>query len=221
MPSPNESRQALRALTEAAVADGVRVLRSVEGSPEVRRYVLLETTPELVGYYSEGSAALAADFYEDERLAAGVRDVFTAQTLVADRTVQIRRGTAWASDPLFQGADDLAARRLAEVIQLEVARPYRDTILANRRSDSSAVGWRRVTSGRGCPFCRMLADKGAVYRQETARFAAHENCSCTAQPVFKTSVGPEASVMQYVASKKNRTPKQQAELREYLATFYS
>jgi hypothetical protein len=73
-----------------------------------------------------------------------------------------------------------------------------------------------VTSG-GCKLCRMLADRGAVYRHDTARFAAHPNCHCGAEPVFGANdTGETASVMQYVASKRNRTPAQQAELRDYL-----
>jgi hypothetical protein len=204
------------------VADGDRLLRSLPGPAEARRSALLELVPAVISYYSDGSSALAADFYEDERLAAGVADTFTAQTVVEDRTVRIRRGVAWASDPLFEGLDDETARRLAQVIQLEVARPYRVTILANRRRDSKAVGWRRVTSGTGCSFCRMLAARGVIYKHETARFASHDHCSCTAQPVFSGGgVGEEASVMQYVASRRSRTPKQQRELREYLAEFYA
>lgn len=217
MPTPLESRAALRLVTAAAVRDGERLLAQ-PGSPVARRSLLLETVPAVISYYSDGSAALAADFYEDERLAADLPG-FTAETVVLDRTVHIRRGIAWAAEPLAE-ADELAAgQRLAEVIQLEVARPYRDTILTNRRQDPDSVGWRRVTQG-GCGFCRMLADRGAVYKASTVRFAAHENCHCTAQPVFQGQGGVEASTIQYIASRRNRTPKQQAQLRDYLAEFY-
>lgn len=217
MPTPLESRAALRLVTAAAVRDGEALLVQA-GSPVARRSLLLEAVPAVISYYSDGSAALAADLYEDERLAAGMPG-FTAETVVLDRTVHIRRGIAWAAEPLTD-ADELAAgQRLAEVIQLEVARPYRDTILTNRRQDPDSIGWRRITRG-GCGFCRMLADRGAVYRASTARFAAHENCHCTAQPVFQGQGGVEASTIQYIASKRNRTPAQQAQLRDYLAEFY-
>jgi hypothetical protein len=67
----------------------------------------------------------------------------------------------------------------------------------------------------------MLADRGAVYSDETARFAAHPACKCTAQPVFSSQdYGDEASVMQYMASKARRTPQQQATLRDYLNANY-
>lgn len=219
MPTPSESQAALRLVTGAAVADGAALAARLSGSPEAQRAVLLDAVPAVVGYYSDGSAALAADFYEEQREAAGLRG-FRASPIVNDRTVKIRRAVAWASEPLFEVTETTVAQRLAEVIQLETARPYRDTITGNRRLDPASVGWQRVT-GTCCRFCRMLGDRGAVYREATARFAAHPNCDCTAQPVFQGGqVGPEASTIQYVASRRSKTPAQKKAVKDYLDTFY-
>lgn len=222
MVTANESKQALRLVTTESVDTAVGLLVGLSGSPTARRAALLNSVPEIVGYFSEGSAALAVDFYEEERVRAGVRDrTFVTSFVVNDRTVKIRRGVAWASDPLFSDDEELAGKRLAEIVQIETARPYRDTILANRRLDPQSVGWRRVTSG-GCKFCRMLADRGAVYRQASATFAAHPNCHCSAQPVFKANdPGTEVGVFQYTASKRGRTPAQRKALRDYLNANYS
>lgn len=220
MPTPDESRRALKLVTEAAVASGSRFLRSLSGSAAARRAALLEVTPELVGYFAEGSAALAADYYDEARSRVPGLDPFVAIPYVEDRTVHIRRATAWAARPLFDDDLDAAAGRLAEVIQLDSARPYRETILQNRRNDQQAIGWRRVTSG-GCKLCRMLADRGAVYKQSSAYFATHPNCSCSAEPVFVGGrSGPEASVIQYLGSKRGRTPAQREYLRNYLDGLY-
>jgi hypothetical protein len=224
MPSPRDTRAALQLLTSTAVIASADVLSRLQGSPEAKRLALLEATPELIGYYSEGSAALAADFYEEERELAGVRDAFTPELLITDRTVKQRRAIAWAAQPLIDDVDDalaLTGGRMGELIQLEVARPFRDTITANRLRDPEAVGWRRITRG-GCPFCRMLADRGAIYKESTARFAAHPNCHCISQPVFSANdTGVEASVVQYKASSRSSTPKSRASLRSYLETYYS
>lgn len=218
--SPKESRAALKLLTGQAAATSLELLRSTSGSPEDRRAALLDGGEDLVGYYSEGSAALAADFYEDQREAAGAAGVYRVELVVADRTVKLRRALAWAADPLFQGDELLAGDRLAGVVQLDTARPFRDTILENRRNDPQCIGWRRITSG-GCKLCRMLADRGAVYKEATADFAAHPNCNCSAQPVFVGGdVGEEASNFQYVGSRRNRTPETRRRLREYLDSFY-
>ena len=217
MTTAAQSRQALRLLTGTAVTASWRVLHSLTGTPEARRADLLDAVPAIIGHYSDGSSALAADFYDDERERAAARGRYTAAPVVADRVVKIRRGIAWSTEPLFDDALNATVEsRLAEVVQFETARPYRDTITTNRQRDPEAVGWRRVTSG-GCKFCLMLADKGAIFREDTARFASHPNCHCGAQPVFRSNdTGETASVMQYVASSRNRTPAQKAALREYL-----
>lgn len=219
MPTASESRSALTLVTGEAVAQATRLLGSLTGRPEAVRTDLLDAVPTLIGYFSDGSSALAADFYDDERHRAGARGRFTAEPVVLDRWEKVGRAIAWATQPLLDGDGD-APGRLAQVVQLEVARPYRDTITVNRQRDPAAAGWRRVTAG-GCAFCRMLADRGAVYRESTARFASHTDCHCTAAPVFKGGdVGEEASALQYVASKRRPSAKDRARVRAYLAENY-
>lgn len=170
--------------------------------------------------YSDATSTLAADFYDTARDSAAAPGRFSADPIVNDRTVKIRRGVAWASEPMFRSLDVTVEQRLAEIVQKETALPYRDTITTNRGRDAAAVGWRRI-SGGGCGFCRMLADRGAVYKEATARFAAHPSCRCTAQPVFTTEGNVvEASVMQYTASKRSKSAKDRENLRNYLATYY-
>ena len=215
MPTASESRLALRLITGAAVDSVARLYGTLTGSPEAVRSDLLDAVPGIIAYYSDGSSALAADFYDDERDRAAATGRFTAEPVVLDRGEKIGRAIAWAAAPLF-GDDGDTPSRLAEVVQMETARPFRDTVTVNRRRDPEAVGWRRVTGG-GCKFCTMLADRGAVYREDTARFASHPNCHCSAEPVFRSNdTGETASVMQYVASRRNRTPAQRRALRDYL-----
>lgn len=215
-----ESKALLTLLGDDA-EDTVRwMLRRSSGRWESRRVQLLDTVPDVLSFYSDGSAALAADFYDDAR--AGVAGRFSAAPVVLDRTVKIRRGVVWASEPLSVDDDELAAARFAQLMRSEMARPYRDTILTNRKQDPQAVGWTRIARGSAsCKFCRMLADRGAVYREATVRFAAHDDCMCTAAPVFKGGeVGPEASTVQYMASRRRRSPGERAFLRDYLDGNY-
>lgn len=195
-------------------------LRRSSGSFENRRLVLLDAVPEIIGYYSEGSAALAADFYDESRAAARVDGRFRAELVLLDRTVNIRRGVAWASEPLSVDDDALALERFQDIVRSEIARPYRDTVLNNRLRDSEAVGYRRIASPSSCGFCQMLAARGAIYREETAFFAAHGNCRCTVQPVFRGERGEEANVIEYMASRRNRTPAQRERIRKYIAENY-
>lgn len=219
MPTPLESRAALTLVTGAAVAAVERILGSLTGAPETQRSDLLDAVPQIIAYYADGSSALAADFYDDERDRAAARGRFTAEPVVLDRWEKIGRAVAWAAQPLLDGEGDVPGR-LAEVVQLETARPYRDTITTNRQRDPQAAGWKRVTAG-GCSFCRMLAGRGEVYHADTARFASHPHCHCTAAPVFKGGeVGQEASVIQYVASKRRPSQRDRQKVRDYLAEHY-
>lgn len=216
MVTAQESKRLLTLLSDDA-EDQVRwMLRRSSGQWESRRLQLLDTVPDVVGFYSEGSSALAADFYDDSRV--GAPGSYAASPVILDRTVKIRRGVAWASDPLSVDDDELAAARFAQLMRTEMARPYRDTILTNRKQDPACIGWKRITRGSAsCKFCRMLAARGAVYRKDTATFASHDSCMCTAAPVFKGgTIGPEADTVQYMASKRRRTAKEKAFLRDYL-----
>lgn len=232
MPTPEQSQAALRLVTAAAATDAAQLLGLLSGTAEERRSGLLEAVPSIIGYYSDGSSALAADFYDEQREQASARGRFTAEPVVLDRGEKIGRAVAWASAPLFDDAADLTATRLTLVVQAETARPYRDTITTNMQRDAQAEGWRRVTAAGACKFCRMLADRGAVYREGTARFAAHGPgphgggpCHCTAQPVFNGQGGEEASAMQYIASKRYRTQeerdKNNAKVRAYLNEHFA
>lgn len=200
-----ESKAQLSLLTDDAADSVSWTLRRTSGSFESRRLQMIEVGSELIGFYSEASSVLASDFYDESRAAVRAESRFTAEPVILDRTVKIRRGLAWASQPLSTLDDAAAEARFAEIVSAELMRPYRDTITTNRKRDPAAAGWKRILSPDSkCGFCRMLAARGAVYREETAYFAAHNNCRCTCAPVFgKDDVGPEADVIQYMASKRH------------------
>lgn len=219
--TPLESKAALGILTDDAADTIEWTLRRASGSFESRRLQLIETGSAVIGYYSEGSAALAVDFYDEKRATVEARGRFAAEPVILDRVVRIRRGLAWASEPLSRDDDVAALGRLREIVQSEVVRPYRSTILEARRRDPETAGWMRIASPAACGFCKMLAAKGAIYRKATATFAAHDSCRCTAVPMFKGEpLGPEASAMQYMASKRRRTAAENKAVREWVAAEY-
>lgn len=218
MVTPLESKAELTVLGEDAEDTARFMVRRASGSWESRRLQLLDTVPEVVAFYSEGSAALATDLYDDARV--GVAGRYAAVPVILDRTVKIRRGVAWASEPLSVEDDELAAARLVKLVRSEIVRPYRDTITTNRQRDPAAAGWTRIASPSACGFCKALAARGAVYKKETAHFAAHDDCMCTCAPVFRGGqMGPEASAMQYMASKRRRTPAERAQINAWAASY--
>lgn len=93
----------------------------------------------------------------------------------------------------------------------------RSTIAATTIADPAVAGFRRVTSGDACKFCALLATRGAVYSATTSRFAAHDGCSCSAEPAYG---GPGVPVAPYIA--RDLTPDQRADanrrVREWVAS---
>ena len=218
--SARQIQSALNRLADDGVARLTLLLTSLTGSPESMRGDLLDLTPSLIAAYADGTSALAADWYDDLRDEVRPPRLYLAEPVVPDRGEKIGRMVAWASEPLFAPEPDVqkVALRLLPQVQKEISRPFRDTITTNTHRDPSAHGWRRISSGTGCKFCRMLADKGAVYSGKGARFAAHSHCHCSAEPAFQP--GPAASDFQYVASQRRRSEKDRARLREYLDANY-
>jgi hypothetical protein len=218
--TPLESKAALSVLTEDAADTISWTLQRTSGSFESRRLQLIEIGSAVTGYYSEGSAALAVDFYDESRADARAAGRFATEPVILDRVVRIRRGLAWASEPLSVDDDAAALGRLTEIVKSEVVRPYRDTVLEARRRDPETAGWMRITSPAACSFCRFMAGKGAVYKKSSANFAAHDSCQCTAAPVFRgQAIGPEASALQYVGSKRRRTELEKQRLRDAVSAF--
>ena len=218
----SQVRSTLSDLADNGVARLAAVLAQLDGTPESIRGYLLDLTPVLISAYSDGTSSLAADWYDDLREQAAPARAFTAEPVVVERWEKVGRMVAWSSEPLFLPEPDrgLVAKRLLPEVQKEIVRPFRDTVTTNSKRDPASVGWRRVSSGSGCKFCRMLADKGAIFKAETARFAAHGNCHCSAAPAFDGGDGPEASALQYVASQRRRSPQDRARLREHLNANY-
>jgi hypothetical protein len=89
-----------------------------------------------------------------------------------------------AGTPLSR-ASEIAANNTARAAMRHTLEGGRDTITATVQADPAVRGFRRVTSGSACKFCTMLAGRGAVYSASTARFAAHDGCSCSAEPVYE------------------------------------
>ena len=61
----------------------------------------------------------------------------------------------------------------------------RDTVTQATHIDPVATGWERVIKPGACGFCAMLAGRGAVYKESTVDFRAHDHCECIARAVFR------------------------------------
>jgi hypothetical protein len=70
----------------------------------------------------------------------------------------------------------------------------RTALLDGMARDPARPRWQRVTGGKACAFCAMLASRGPAYRSQAgADFQAHDHCSCTPEPAYTGSRLPAAS----------------------------
>lgn len=179
--------RALANIRKLTVRDVERLFRSLNISdPKAAAAQLVADLPAIIGQYGELSAAVAADWYDDLRDAAGAPGSFRATMADPVPTAAVEANARWAVAPLFGTPGDMLGR-LKQISDRMALQPGRDTIARNAARDRSAPRWARVPVGETCSFCLLTASRGAVYRsRETAgdgrRF--HGECDCTPTPMW-------------------------------------
>lgn len=162
-----------------------RLLRSRPGLDRRSLYAL-------VTRFSQASSTIAAHDYEARR--AGVGSRFTVRLADPLTTEQFSKTLNYVfADP--HAVED----RMVEAFTRLALQGGRRTVVEAVQEDRQARGWARETRGDCCYFCAMLASRGAVYKDEhtagrtanakfvgEGEFKFHNNCHCTAVPVFGT-----------------------------------
>ena len=196
-------RRAQRGLSKLLVRDVRKLRRLIIPSR------LQATVPEwilavqaLVGEYGNASATAAADYYEAERVAAAVTGRFTVPLLDPPPDAQVDSGLRWATKDLWprdpedpkttevqklplEQRLDAAEKKAEAVAQKLVIDQGRGTVQGAVRQDRMAVGYARAAALGACAFCRLIASRGMVFKQDTAGFRAHDGCNCAVVPVFR------------------------------------
>lgn len=142
----------------------------------------------LVGRNRSISAGLGAEYLRVFRIAAGlpgdipvITPELNPEALATSLAVASKVA---AKKSASNGVDGAAAMTAAlsltsGTIVRHVLDGGRSTLTATVARDPRAGGWRRVLGGGGCDFCRGLAGQTV-----DADFQAHDNCGCTAEPVY-------------------------------------
>ncbi|MDR0593388.1 MAG: hypothetical protein LBG60_09100 [Bifidobacteriaceae bacterium] len=129
------------------------------------------------------------------RFAALAEGVPAEDLQAAGQTARRASGRLFGLSP----ADALTA--LSGPVGRYVMNAGRRAVARNAARDPAAQGWRRVVRADGCDFCRMLADRGGVYKRDTVDFASHNDCRCQAEPAWGKG-GREVDVRVYEASER-------------------
>lgn len=140
---------------------------------------------------SAALAALYVDQFKKATLGVAARPVLAgAAPIEALATSLLVTGPLSVKSAVARGVPLVRAMSVAEASSSAAAVRHamnagRETITASVAADPAGRGWRRVTSGRACKFCQMLAGRGAVYSADTADFQCHDGCNCSAEPVYR------------------------------------
>lgn len=185
MTTPASLRRQQAALARLAAADLAAMWAQVSNAVEAR-VALEDILPALIRTYGEAAAAIAADWYDDARLAAGMGGSFRAiPAFMGEQGVSAL--ALWATS---HGTDLVSIAALVNGgVQRRIANWGRDTITRSSLADPRADGWQRAGVGE-CDWCTMLISRGAVYSESTVDFSAHDDCNCVAVPAFKGEPRP-------------------------------
>lgn len=185
----------------------------------------------VVGRYARMSAELSARAYDAERVDAGVRSRFRVPLATAPPDGQVSASLRWAAHDIWAppappvglapaeqpaysariaaGLLQQAAERTEAATSKLVLDTGRRTVVDAVNGDPDAFGWYRSAAPTGCAFCRLMAARGAVYKDRGTAgaeanerfegdglFKYHDNCQCVALPVLcgdTFELSPEAA----------------------------
>lgn len=208
-PAAASLRASQSALTRLLVRD-LRSLRRLINPARLQDSLPLwmEAVRVLIGQYGAASATLAARSYDGQRDAANAPGRFDAEPAGEPPDEQVEASLRWATKDLWSTDEEQppfaarlgeAEKRAQAVAQKLVADQGRATIREAVDRDRGAVAYARAAALGGCSFCKLMASRGAVYknaqtagREANERFTGdasvakfHDNCHCTIVPVFR------------------------------------
>lgn len=172
-----------------------RVMRFADLDASAQMWALAQLQAVLAG--REASAASARRWYNRVRLAevgealpapaptpttGVVRQVATSLRVTGP--VRVKQAISAGADPAT--AMRTGATAVTRATQRLVLDGGRDTTLDLMQADPLVTYYQRVAAPTACNFCRMLAERGAVYTLESGSFRSHDGCGCTIQAVFRS-----------------------------------
>lgn len=196
-----QHRRAQLQVRTRALQDYARIWPLWRGDRDSFDRLVVATIP-LVTAHHRVSATLAAAYYDTFRRAERVPGRPTPKLATFERdkvakslyvTGSVMTSKALAAGQAPQAAMRTALTRTSMAVTRHVLAGERETLVESSREDPQASGWMRVTSGRACSFCAMLASRGVVYSADSADFEAHDGCGCGAEVAYDGTSLPPAS----------------------------
>ncbi|QYB01467.1 hypothetical protein I1A62_30005 [Rhodococcus sp. USK10] len=162
MASLSDQRETLGHLSLLAVQDITDLWRDasmLDLDSRSFRGVIRQGVPELIDPYAATAGDLAAAWYNE----AAPELAYRATPAALPPKEQLTVSSAWA----LYSDGKAALARLSGLAQRTIFNAQRETIVGNVRMETGAR-WARHASANACPFCKMMATRGAVYSTEGA-----------------------------------------------------
>ena len=149
-------------VTGAALVDLQSLLAATRDmEPTLARKVLFEAFPDVFTSYATATSDIAATFYEETRVAAGVKSAYTAQTLTEAAPIpRLNALVGFGTASFEQGVNALMFQALSGGLIKMFSEISADTIIGNAARDNEIVGYQRVPARGCCAFCGLLASQG-------------------------------------------------------------
>lgn len=186
--------RALQANVVLAERDLSKVMSSMSGmSNDDVRDTLLEAYPALVTKYGDQAAAVAVEFYEEQRGLAGVESDYEAVMAESASAEVSQRDVRYAMGGMYDGSSTLSGlgSQLSGMMTRRVMQGADDTISLNKSRDPACRDMRLIPHPGACAWCVMMSSREFVGLQG---FKRHTNCRCTPVCEFepgKTAVSDE------------------------------
>ena len=148
--------------------------------------------------YDEAAATLAAKWYDKQAHESHAK-LPSAVTATVYDPKRVDETARYQAGKLVKGDLRGFARYCGELGRNDVLRSLNETVLQNAARDGKrGVRFARVPTGaETCPFCLMLAGRGAVYhtRKTAGEFRHfHRRCDCKVVPGFEAD--PDAEIVE-------------------------
>lgn len=168
--------KANKAIVKMARADLAALFAGMDLSrPELVRDALLDAVPALVREYGDLASAVAADWYEELRVAAAAKGVHREQLSPGADPEAVAGSVRAGAGGLFTGDVAASLAFIEGAMQRHISYSTRDTIRRNVATDPAKPRYARVPSGaKTCAFCTLLSSRGFVY---SSKKTAGENPS--------------------------------------------
>lgn len=185
---------AISKLSDAAQSEMMAAIEKIDFTDiAAARDAVISVFERYMPSYMEASATVAAEFYDMVRAQSVGKPIGAVLDYRYSQAADSEAVRALIESVVDSGTTDVFFEKLRGRIDSEMKRAAYDTTIYNVRKDPAKPRFARVpmataSYANGCPFCQMLAGRGAAYYSKESAGEGdhwHAGCACKVVPIFK------------------------------------